>query len=122
MLQSGAPPNAAPGWTIWRGASGRDRKMTWQPAARAEWVRLVNAGAIDPITREACEPFDRDRLLGETLARAGVDGRGTAPFGDEGFLEALDLLAHSLEDEADLTIVGRWMTHRFLRRLLLVRV
>ena len=74
------------------------------------------------ITREACEPFDRDQLLRETLARAGVDGRGTARFGDDGFLEALDLLVRSLEDEADLTIVGRWMTRRFLRRLLLVRL
>jgi hypothetical protein len=96
--------------------------MTWQPGARAEWVRLVNAGAIDPITHEACQPFDREQLLGEALARAGVDGRGTAPFGDEGFLEPLDLLVRSLEDEADLTIVGRWMTRRFLQRPLLVRL
>jgi hypothetical protein len=73
--------------------------MTWQPGERAEWVRLVNEGAIDPITHEACQPFDRDPLLGA----------------------AFDLLVRSLEDEADLTIVGRWMTHRFLRRLVLVR-
>lgn len=96
--------------------------MTWQPGARAEWVRLVNGGAIDPITRDACLPFDREQLLGEALARAGVDGRGREKFGDGGFLVALDLLVRSLEDEADLTLVGRWMTRRFLRRLLLVRL
>jgi hypothetical protein len=96
--------------------------MTWQPGVRAEWVRLANAGAIDPITHEACLSFDRDELLGEARARAGVDGREIEAFGDDGFLVPFDLLVRSLEHDADLTIVGRWMTRRFLLRLLQVRL
>jgi hypothetical protein len=96
--------------------------MTWQPGRRAGWVRLANAGVIDPIAYEAGLPFDRDELLGEARARAGVDGREPEPFGDDGFLEPFDLLLRSLEGEADLTVVGRWMTRRFLLRLLQVRL
>ena len=96
--------------------------MSWEPGARAEWVALVNSGAIDPISEEACQPFARDQLLDEARARAGVTGTGAAGFGDDGFIEPLDVLSRALEDEAELTIVGRWMARRFLLRLLQVRL
>jgi len=96
--------------------------MTWEPGARAEWVGLVNAGAIAPITEEACQRFDRDQLMSEARARAGVGGKGAAGFGDYSFIEPFDVLVAALEEEADLTIVGRWMARRFLLRLLQVRL
>ena len=41
--------------------------------------------------------------------------------GDDSFLEQLAVLLRALEDEAELTVIGRWLTRRFLVRLLEVR-
>jgi hypothetical protein len=95
--------------------------MAWQAPPRPEWVRAANAGDILPIDEIARLPFDRDQLLGEVRAELGVDGRGVDGFGDERFLEPLDVLLPALEREAELTVLGRWITRRFLLRLLLVR-
>ena len=92
--------------------------MTWQPPKRPEWVRAVNAGEIVPIADEARAPLARDALLAEALARSGRSGAGVAAFGDPGFLEPLDVLLPALEEEADLSLLGRWLTRRFLLRLL----
>ena len=93
-----------------------------------EWISRVNVGEILPITLEASVPFDREQLLGEALARRGRSGEGVDAFcapgpgtGDE-FLEPLELLLRSIEDEAQLTILGRWIMRRFLGRLLDVRL
>src|SRR4051794_19096221 len=45
-----------------------------------------------------------------------------ADFGGDDFLEPLDVLLPALEGEADLTVIGRWMTRRFLLRFLAVRL
>ena len=45
-----------------------------------------------------------------------------ADFGGDDFLEPLDVLLPALEGEADLTVIGRWMTRRFLLRFLEVRL
>ncbi|MBV8949291.1 MAG: sulfotransferase, partial [Actinobacteria bacterium] len=42
-------------------------------------------------------------------------------FGGDGFLEPLDVLLPALEREAELTVLGRYLTRRFLLRLLEVR-
>jgi hypothetical protein len=95
--------------------------MAWQAPPRPEWVRAANAGEIPPISEVARLPFDRDALLRETRAELGVDGSGVDGFGDDGFLEPFDVLLRALEHEAALTVLGRWITRRFLLRLLLVR-
>ncbi len=92
----------------------------WAPGPRPDWVTLVNAGAVDAVTDGARRPFDRDALLREALAMVGEGDVGA--FGDDGFLEPLDVLLGALEDEADLSLLGRWLTHRFLLRLLVVRL
>ncbi len=51
----------------------------------------------------------------------GADGGGVEVFGDDEFLEPLDVLLAALEEEANLTVLGRWITRRFLLRLLEVR-
>lgn len=97
--------------------------MGWLPPERPAWVRAVNAGEIPPLREEAELPFDRDALLGEARARLGrVDG-GVADFccdefGADELVEPLDRVLSSLEEEAELTLLGRWMTRRFLLRLL----
>ena len=91
--------------------------MTWAPPPRPEWVTAINRGDVLPIAEEASLPLSRDGLLGEARARVGL-----FDFGDDGFVEPLDVLAAALEDEARLTLLGRWITRRFLLRILEVRL
>jgi hypothetical protein len=95
--------------------------MGWHPEPRPEWVTAVNAGAVYPIAEVAALPLDRDGLLAEARAELGIDGRGADGFGDDGFVEPLDVLLGALRDEAALTVIGSYLTRRFLLRLLVVR-
>ena len=96
--------------------------MTWTPPARAEWVAAVNAGLIVPINDVAARRFDRDDLLAEARASLGISNSGSADFGDDSFIEPLDVLVRAFEDEAQLTTLGRWITRRFVLRMLEVRL
>lgn len=89
---------------------------------------MINDGAVVPIALEAARPFSARELLDAALARRGsvsgdvgafcAPGPGT---GDD-FLEPFELLLESLEADAQLTVLGRWITHRFLDRVLDVRL
>ena len=94
--------------------------MSWQPEQRPEWVQAVNRGDILPIAEVAARPLEPTSLLGEARATLGLDhhaGVGAID-GDDRFLEPLDVACRALEDEARLTLLGRWITRRFLLRLL----
>lgn len=80
-------------------------------------MRAVNAGDVLFIADEAALPLTRDALFGEARARMALDD-----FGDDAFLEPLDVLLPALEAEAELTILGRWLTRRFVLRMLEVRL
>ncbi|CAM8652086.1 Sulfotransferase family [Acidimicrobiia bacterium] len=101
---------------------------SWDPGPRPEWVEAVNAGLIVPIAIEAELPLDRDALLAEALVRQGRSGDGVGaltapgPGTGEDFLEPLDIVLASLEGEAELHVLGRWITRRFILRLLEVRL
>ena len=101
--------------------------VAWDPGPRPDWVQAVNEGRILPISEQAELPFDREALIAEALATQGRAGEGVSalcadgPGTGEDFLEPLDIVLASLENEANLTIVGRWITRRFLLRLLEVR-
>jgi len=101
---------------------------SWNPGPRPEWVVAVNHGLVLPIAAEVAAPFERDQLIGEALARQGRAGEGVAalcapgPGTGDDFLEGLDIALRSLESEANLHLLGRWMTRRFLLRLLEVRL
>ena len=79
--------------------------MTWRPPPRPPWVAAINRGEVPPIAEEAGAPLDSDSLIAE----AGGLGESR---------DALDRYLHAVEDEANLTVLGRWMTRRFLLRLL----
>ena len=96
--------------------------VTWRPAERPPWVDAVNRGEIVPIAEEAADPLDRDVLLDEARVRMGLDPGGLPDFGGADFLEPLDLFLDALAAEANLNLIGRWMTRRFLMRLLIGRV
>jgi len=101
--------------------------MSWQPPPRPDWVRAINAGEILPITAEARLPLERDALLAEARARRGQADGGVADFGHPRFpademLEAFDRALAAIDAEAELSLMGRFMTRRFLLRLLEVRL
>jgi hypothetical protein len=91
--------------------------MTWHPPPRPDWVRAVNAGDVLPMAEEAELPLTIAGLLGEARARTSLED-----FGDDAFLEPLSVLLPALEGEAELTLLGRWITRRFLLRVLEVRL
>ncbi len=96
--------------------------MTWAPPARPDWVASVNRGEVVPITEEASAPLERDALLAEARALMGIADAGPGDFGDAALFEPLDLFLAAVAEEADLTLIGRWMTRRFLLRLLCGRL
>ena len=101
--------------------------MSWQPPVRPDWVRAINDGQILPIAAEARLPLERDGLLAEALARGGYAQDGVAGFGHplfpaEEMIEALDRALAAIEGEAELHGMGRFMTRRFVLRLLAVRL
>lgn len=96
--------------------------MTWTPPPQAEWAAAVNSGLIVPINEVADRRFDRDDLLAEARASLGMSDGGAADFGDDAFIEPLDVLVRAFEDEANLTLLGRWITRRFVLRMLEVRL
>jgi hypothetical protein len=90
-------------------------------------VQAINAGQIPPIAAVASLPLERDPLLAEARARLGLPDGGVADFchaefAADRFLEPLDRVLAALEQEAELTRVGRWLTRRFVLRLLEVRL
>jgi hypothetical protein len=105
-------------------------EMSWNPPERPEWVRLANEGGIAPIAEEAALPLTRSCLLSEAAARQGYSfGSESASirafdhpdFPAERAFSLFDQFLIALEEEAELTLIGRWMTRQFLLRLLEVR-
>lgn len=87
-------------------------------STRPAWVDAVNRGDIWPMADAAAVPFHLDRLTGEAASRLGTTARDIRGRLDDATLEALDVLLPALEDEARMSVLGRWITHRFLGRLL----
>lgn len=99
----------------------------WTPPTRPDWVAAINAGEIVPIAEEAALPLSRDALAAEAAARQGVSVASTsdlerafghADFPAESALERLDHFLQALQSEAQLNLLGRLLTRRFLLRLL----
>jgi len=96
--------------------------MSWTPDPRPDWVAAVNRGDAGPLLDEARRPFDPGLLMAEALIRQGRRPDDRAALGHDHFVEPLALFCHGLEHEADLTVMGRWMSRRMILRLLEVRI
>jgi hypothetical protein len=96
--------------------------LAWQPGPRPPWVDAVNRGDIVPVADVAGQPLRRDALLAEAAGRLGVDAGDRRAFGDDRFLEPLDILLDALETEAALSLLGRWLARTYLLRVLEGRV
>lgn len=96
--------------------------MSWTPDPRPDWVAAVNRGDAGPVVDEARRPFDPELLMAEALVRQGRAPDDRTALGDDDFIEPLTLFCYGLENEADLTVMGRWMSRRMILRLLEVRI
>ncbi|MCY3578367.1 MAG: sulfotransferase [bacterium] len=96
--------------------------MSWTPDPRPNWVAAVNRGDAGPVVDEARRPFDPELLMAEALVLQGRAPDDRAVLGDDDFIEPLTLFCRGLEQEADLTVMGRWMSRRMILRLLEVRI
>ena len=105
--------------------------MSWTPPERPDWVCAVNAGDVAPIAEEAALPLTRESLVGEAAARQGRvfatraacdEAFGHPDFPSGPAFDRLDRFLEALANEARLNVLGRWMTRRFLLRVLEVRL
>lgn len=87
--------------------------MSWEPGPRPAWVQHAIDGEGGPVYALAALPLVVDELLAEARVRAGLDA-----FGSDDFLEPLSIFVRSVEDEADLHIVGRWRVREVILRAL----
>ena len=91
--------------------------MGWQPGERPRWVQHAIDGEGGPVYALAMQPLIVDELLAEARIRAGIDD-GPGIWGTDDFLEPLAIFVRSIEDEADLHIVGRWRVREVILRAL----
>lgn len=97
--------------------------MSWIGPERPGWVQLVNAGGVPAISEVARLPFTIASLVNEVRAGEGIDDGGDADFGGtDNFREPLEILLPALENEAQLSVLGRFLARRHLLRLLRVRL
>ena len=87
--------------------------MTWDPGPRPPWVQHAIEGEGGPVYELAARPLVVEELLAEARVRAGHDD-----FGGDDFLEPLGVFVRSVEEEADLHVVGRWRVREVLVRAL----
>src|SRR4029077_21033096 len=90
--------------------------MSWTPKPRPEWVEELNAFGrqVDPA---ALVVLDEASLLAAARESTGLD-----EFGETGWREGFGVLLRSLEDEADLNLVGRLMARNDIVRSLTNRL
>ena len=82
----------------------RDRRKTWQPAPRPEWVARLNQEG-DVLSMRSTVPLDENSLLAEARRNTGLDD-----FCDDGWLEHFRALLKAIEAEARLNFIGRLLT------------
>ena len=90
--------------------------MSWTPKPRPEWVEELNAFGrqVDPAALVALDEA--------SLITAARESTGLDEFGHPGWREGFGVLLRSLEDEADLNLVGRLMARNEIVRSLTNRL
>jgi hypothetical protein len=82
----------------------RSDRPLWTPPPHPEWLSAVNREG-SYFNLPAVVPLDEDSLLAHARRATGLDD-----FGDELWREPFCVLIKSLEEEAQLTLMGRLMT------------
>ncbi|MDB5977027.1 MAG: sulfotransferase [Nevskia sp.] len=89
-----------------------DHRQLWQPPQRPEWVQRINEEGYG-MNISGVVPLDEKSLL-ETAIRS----TGLSDFGADDWRESFRVLIKALEDEAELTLMGRLMTRSEILMLL----
>lgn len=80
------------------------RVKQWRPPRRPEWVERMNAEGRC-LDLPSVVPLDEDSLLSRARANTGLDD-----FGEEDWYEPFKVFIKALDEEAELTLIGRLMT------------
>jgi hypothetical protein len=86
------------------GMSTASRLDAWPPPPRPDWVSRINAEGRHLDIRDLV-PLD-SRSLRETAERA----TGLSDYGDDAWREPFEIIVRSLDEEADLNLMGRLMS------------
>lgn len=88
----------------------------WQPSPRPEWVARINAeGAC--LDMRAVVPLDENSLLAWARANTGL-----TDFGEDDWYEPFQVFLKSLDEEANLHLMGRLMARADILNLLEARL
>ena len=88
--------------------------MPWQPGPRPAWVERLNAlGENLGDDGRSLVPLDSEQLLARATEVTGLED-----YGDRGFREPLKIFVEALEEEADLTLLGRILARSEIQRIL----
>lgn len=80
------------------------RVSMWQPPSRPEWLdRVIEEGRC--LNLSSVVPLDAAGLINEAINNTGL-----SDFGDDDWREPFNVLVKSLNEEADLHLMGRLMT------------
>ena len=92
------------------------RVAQWKAPERPEWVRRVNEEG-QCLDINSIVPLDA-----ESLMSAARKNTGLTDFGDDGWYEPFTVFVKSLDEEAELTLIGRIMTRSDLLMYLEARL
>ena len=91
--------------------------MAWSPPPRPHWVTELNAFGAQLGSPAALVPLDASSLIDTACNATGLDD-----FGDDGWREGFAVFLRSLEDEADLHLLGRTLARNEIVRALVNRL
>jgi Sulfotransferase family len=89
-----------------------DHALQWRPPSRPEWVRRINEEG-DYMNISGVVPLDEKSLLESAMRSTGL-----SDFGADDWREPFRVFIKSLEEEAELSLMGRLMTRSEILMLL----
>ncbi len=89
-----------------------DHRQQWQPPQRPEWVQRINEEGYG-MNINGVVPLDERSLLDAAMRSTGL-----SDFGADDWREPFRVLIKALEEEAELTLMGRLMTRSEILMLL----
>src|SRR4051812_2654451 len=93
-----------------------DHRQQWQPPPRPEWmVRIIEEGYCMDIS--GVVPLDERSLLDTAMRNTGL-----SDFGSDDWREPFQVLVKSMEEDAELHLMGRLMARQELLQLLEARL
>lgn len=89
-----------------------ERKDSWTPPPRPEWVARINAEG-DAMDIRSVVPLDEDSLIGAATRKTGL-----SDFGDDDWRPHFRFIIRALEEEGDLNLMGRLTARAHLLNIL----